>query len=304
MVVAASRATPPRTTDRGIALVVVLWAVVLLGIMAQAFVAEIRTETKLTRNLVDDSAAKALADGGVYIAIGRLSEEQALLNADGGSLPPSWQTADGLVDIAVQDEDGKIDLNTASDELLSTLFKSVGLDEDAAKAMTDKIADWKDRDNLRRLHGAEDDAYGAAGLPYGAKDKRFDEVDELRLVLGMTPALYASIAPALTTYNGTAGVDPEAAAPAVLQALLPGRTAAIDDILAARQTQDAAAYEAALERAGFQQTFISRSSRSVFTVRAVARTPDGGTFVREAVVRLGGRSRQPYEFLAWRRGGR
>jgi general secretion pathway protein K len=302
--VAVSRAAAPRTTDRGIALVIVLWAVVLLGIMAQAFVAEIRTETKLTRNLVDDSAAKALADGGVYAAIGRLSEEQALPNAGSGSLPPSWQTADGLVEIAVQDEDGKIDLNTAGDELLSTLFRSVGLDEDAAKAMTDKIADWKDRDNLRRLHGAEDDAYGAAGLPYGAKDKRFDDVDELRLVLGMTPALYASIAPALTTYNGTAGVDPEAAPPAVLQALLPGRAAAIDDILAARQAQDTAAYEAALERAGFQQTFISRSSRSVFTVRAIARTPGGGTFVREAVVRLGGRSRKPYEILAWRRAGR
>jgi len=300
----ATRATGSRTTERGIALVIVLWAVVLLGIMAQAFVTEIRTETKLTQNLVDDGAAKALADGGIYAAIGRLSEEQALLNAGGGGLPPAWQTADDLVDIAVQDEDGKIDLNTASDELLSTLFRSVGLDEDAARAMTDKIADWKDPDNLRRLHGAEDDAYSAAGLPYGAKDKRFEDVEELRLILGMTPALYRLVAPALTTYNGTAGVDPEAAPTAVLQALLPGRAEAIDDILAARQAQDAAAYQAALERAGFQQTFVTRSSRSVFTVRAVAHTPGGGTFVREAVVRIGGRSRKPYEVLAWRRAGR
>ncbi|HSG91092.1 MAG TPA: hypothetical protein VLA56_17880, partial [Pseudomonadales bacterium] len=274
---AAARPTASHATERGIALVIVLWAVVLLGIMAQAFVAEIRTETKLTRNLIDDSAAKALADGGVYAAIGRLSEQQALLSEGSDGLPPVWQTADGLVEVAVQDEDGKIDLNTASDALLTALFRAAGLEEDAAKALTDKIADWKDPDNLHRLNGAEDDAYGAAGLPYGAKDKRFEDVDELRLVLGMTPALFASVAPALTTHNGSAGVDPEAAPPAVLQALLPEHAATVEDILAAREAQDAAAYEAALARAGIQQGFITRSSRSVFTVRAVARTAGGAT---------------------------
>jgi len=120
----------------------------------------------------------------------------------------------------------------------------------------------------------------------------------------MTPALFASVAPALTTHNGSAGVDPEAAPPAVLQALLPEHAATVEDILAAREAQDAAAYEAALARAGIEQGFITRSSRSVFTVRAVARTAGGATYLREAVVRIGGRARTPYEMLAWRRAGR
>lgn len=290
--------------ERGIALVIVLWAVVLLGIMAQAFVTEVRTDTRLTQNLVDDSLAKALADGGVYAAIGRLSEEQALLAAGLGTPLRAWQAADGRVTIDVQDEDGKIDLNTASDNLLIALFESAGLDADAAKALTDKVADWKDTNKLARLNGAEDDAYGAAGLPYGAKDKDFDDVDELRLLLGMTPDLYDRLAPALTTFNGSAGVDPEVAPEAVLRALLPGHPDTVDDILLAREAQDPAAYDAALDRAALQRTFVARSSHSVFTIRAAAHTPGGAIYVREAVVRIGGRSRNPFEVLAWRRGGR
>ena len=43
----------------GIALVAVLWVLVLLSIIAAAFLHETRTETKLARNLVDNAKARA-----------------------------------------------------------------------------------------------------------------------------------------------------------------------------------------------------------------------------------------------------
>ena len=41
---------------------------------------------------------------------------------------------------------------------------------------------------------------------------------------------------------------------------------------------------------------------SAFTIRALARTDDGGTFLREAVIELDGGSDQPFLVLEWRRG--
>ena len=54
-------------SQRGIALLVVLWVLVLFSLMAASFTSTTRTEINLTRNLIDN--AKALADAGVYRAV-------------------------------------------------------------------------------------------------------------------------------------------------------------------------------------------------------------------------------------------
>ena len=81
--------------------------------------------------------------------------------------------------------------------------------EDAV-TLSERIADFRDIDNLRRLHGAEDPEYLAAGLAAGAKDAAFDTVGELGQVLGMTPALAEAVTPFVTVYNGRSQFDPEA----------------------------------------------------------------------------------------------
>jgi len=69
------------------------------------------------------------------------------------------------------------------------------------------------------LNGAEDSAYAAEGLPYGAKDGPFPSVEELRQVLGVTPELYARLAPELTVDSGVDQVDQQFASAAVLAAV-------------------------------------------------------------------------------------
>jgi general secretion pathway protein K len=51
----------------------------------------------------------------------------------------------------------------------------------------DSILDWKDVDTGHRLNGAEDDYYQTLNPPYKAKNNRFDSVEELLLVRGVTP---------------------------------------------------------------------------------------------------------------------
>ncbi len=47
--------------SRGLALVTVLWVLVLLSLVAASFTRTIRTEINLTRNLIDNAKAEALA---------------------------------------------------------------------------------------------------------------------------------------------------------------------------------------------------------------------------------------------------
>ncbi len=56
-------------SQRGIALLIVLWGLVLLAVIAASIASGTRTETMLARNLVENAKARTLADAGVYRAI-------------------------------------------------------------------------------------------------------------------------------------------------------------------------------------------------------------------------------------------
>ena len=54
---------------------------------------------------------------------------------------------------------------------------------------------------LSRAGGPKLAQYQAAGLPYGPANRPFDSLDELGLVLGMTPTLLARMRPFLSVYQ-------------------------------------------------------------------------------------------------------
>ena len=68
----------PRSA-RGLALVTVLWVLVLLALIAASFTATTRTEVNLTRNLVENAQAEALAEAGLARALlGLLAGRRAI----------------------------------------------------------------------------------------------------------------------------------------------------------------------------------------------------------------------------------
>ena len=331
----------PARRARGLALVTVLWVLMLLALIAASFTRTTRTEVNLTRNLIENAEAEALADAGVYRAVLALlaPQTEGLIDAgmeslirlgsenpavarrrieqdlraelEAGNLAPeaaaaftegwrsdgtvyAWAFGGGEVRISIQDEGGKIDLNGASDELLRGLFLAaawtgpdgeiLGLDQSEADALVDAIRDFADADDLKRLNGAEDRDYEAAGLPWGAKDAAFTAVEELQQVLGVTAPLYQAVAPALTVHTGSKGIDAKSAPREVLMALPGSEAAAVDAHLAARAEAPEGAGPAFLGAEGLS----ARSRRRVYTIHAEARGPGGAVFAREAVVRLGG----------------
>ncbi|MFN0135649.1 MAG: hypothetical protein ACKVS9_05965 [Phycisphaerae bacterium] len=88
-------------------------------------------------------------------------------------------------------ETGKLNLNTASDlqlsQLVTPLLLEMGVEN--AASIVDAILDWRDADNNARGAGAENDYYNTLTPAYNVKNARFDTIEELLLVKGVTGAI-------------------------------------------------------------------------------------------------------------------
>lgn len=285
--------------QRGVALVLVIWLATLLTVVAMSFAFSARTDALVVHNSVSMARAEAAADAGVTRAVWesyRIDNSPEQWRRDGA--PHEMAFDDAVVRVEMRDESARIDINTASDGLLRGLLVSVGLADEEATRLVDAIADWRDPDSLKRVQGAEESDYQAAGLPYRPANAPFQAIEELQLVLGMRPDIYRRIAPLITVYSRQVGVATPAATREVLLAI-PGVTPAqVDAFIARREEARAAGQQPPVfTEAG---PYASAPSGQVATVRSEARLPDGTVFVRDAVALLRPVPRRPVTFLAWR----
>lgn len=194
--------------------------------------------------------------------------------------------------VSIQDELGRIDLNQAQPTVLIALLQSAGLDPQSAMSLVDKILDWRESTPFKHLNGAKEAEYRAAGSAYRPRNGPFQSVDELLLVMDMTPALFQRIEPALTVYSGRQFVDPQVAPRdvlAVLSNMVPGQ---VDAVMAARAGQPA---PGAVSADGLIAPLRGRA----FTIRTeFEKSNTVGSY--EAAVRLTDNPAQPYWLLSWR----
>lgn len=194
-------------SEQGLALVLVLWAVALLAVLAASQLVDARSGIALVRNQVAAAQARALADAGINRGILELTKGRARALWPGPESVVQWAFGQGVVRIRVENEFGKLDLNSCAPSLLKRLITGIGVQSDTADHLVDAIEDFRDSDNLKRLNGAEKAEYAAVGLPYGPKNEPFASVEELQQVIGLSPTLYTRLAPYLTVYTGRAYVD-------------------------------------------------------------------------------------------------
>lgn len=279
-----------RRSQRGIALLVVLWACTLLAIMLGGYAMLARSEGLQARYQFAQTQAHYAAEAGLARAIYGLQDTQ---------LPQRW-LADGrpytfrfdgfTVRVSAVDEGGKVDLNSASPLVLQGLFRAAGQRPDAAQKLAAAVADWRGFDAAGGKVGL--DVYAANG--YTPRHSPFLSTEELQQVAGMTPALYRTIAGAITIWSGRESPDPNTAQPLALAAV-PGMTPArVAQVLAARQNT----------RPGVAGLFAGNGV--THSIRSEATMADGTRAVLHATVRLQGvrPGAQPYAVLHWREGDR
>lgn len=290
------------TRQRGVALVLVLWVVTLLSVIAGNFAFSMRGEAQIARNLLSTAQAQAQADAGVQRAWYELMKPPTELSRwVGDGTAHELGLTDGVLRVSVQDESGKIDLNTASEALLIGLFRSVGVGADAAVALADSVQDWRDADKLRRLHGAEEAEYIAAGKTYVPSNAPFETVDELQRVLGMTSELFRRLEPALTVYSRQPGIN-TALAPREALLAIPGvNPEAVQQFLALRQSM-VASQQVVPAFAGAGAFASGPAGVPVYAVRSAVKMSDGTVFVRQAVARITRDPKRPVTLLVWGEG--
>jgi len=288
--------------QRGIALVMVLWLTVLIAVIGSSFAYSMRGEALAARNTMSLAQARAAADGAVERTFFELSRPRVT--------PEGWWAADGQphtfndgdvsLTVVAYDESARIDLNSAAEPLLKGLLQNVGgIDADAAQRTVEAILDWKDPDDLKHPNGAEAPDYQAAGSKFVPSNAPFESVGELQRVLGMTPALTARLVPSLTVYSRQAGVNLATAGRDVLLSMPTATAEQVDTFIAARDE----ALKSRLPIPPFPpaQAFAAGAS-PVWRIHVVAKTSDGVTFARDAVVRSQSDPRRPLVTLLWQEG--
>jgi general secretion pathway protein K len=266
--------------QNGMALIVVLWLVVLLSIMAAGHSRNVHTDTTLASRQVQSAKARALAEAGInHIILEMLAADtDKKLPVDGSLF--NVRVGEDDVTIAIRDATGFVDLNAAKPELLEAALEACGVGEAARRTLVDTILDWRDKDDLTRLHGVEDDDYFAAGVAWTSRDGAFQAVDELKYLPGMNQSRYDCLAPFVTVHSGKGGLNMEYAPPALITALTGEEVPSVEPDNDDGNT--------------------SGPRNGTFHVYASASGSSGTVAAIEAVIEISRASKSPYTVVDWR----
>ena len=288
-----------RRPQRGIALVIVLWVLVLLTIVVGIYAVLARTETMQSRFLFDVTEARYAAEAGLHRAVFEMRNPDLETRWVPDGRAYFMEFGNAVVEMRLTDESGRIDLNRADNEMLIELFLSRGVDEMTAWRLADTIEDWRDDDDLPRLYGAEIDEYLAAGYPYGPANQNFQTVEELQQVMGVTLELFQSVEDLLTVHGRSTQINP-AFAPAEVLAVLPDMDLASARAFVAEREMLHPSEQTALIMPNGQVVSL-QGGGSVFSIRSRATLDNGAWSQIEATVSMGTNTRgRPFRVLRWR----
>jgi general secretion pathway protein K len=236
-------------SERGFVLVFAIAACLALAAIGATMARSVQSALRQTAVSIEIARARALADGGIELALARVRAAP-----ETGTRHCALAGAGTLL-ITVEDEAGKVSLNSPNEALLRALFLGLGATRDEADHYVAAIADYRDTDSKSREGGTEAAA---------SRNADFEAVSELDRTAGIPAAMRARAKPFLTVATEAPGVDPSASPPALLVVL---------------RGEDGPAALGAAART-LPAGFTTPSTRTAYKIRAIGMT-DGARFVRE-----------------------
>ncbi len=202
-----------RRRARGFIMVSVMWMGLGLMLAVASFISQSRLEALTVRAEVETLRAQELARSGLNIALTVLNRQAT--EAGRSTAPPGilrLAMAEGQVEIRLEDEAGKIDINEAPVELLRPLLQGLGASADAFDAT-----------NMAQAIVATRQDQGIYG-----------DLDALARQFELPPEVTRLLSRVLTVHNYSARIDPRSAPRAVLAAIPGIGPAEADDIVRRR----------------------------------------------------------------------
>ena len=287
-----SRSLLRQHSSDGFIVVAVLWMLAALATLALTYGVYVNATAFALADYDVRLQAQELAMAGVELAVYKLTENPQARPAQGRF---EFRLGNAAVAVDFRSESGRIDLNFAPKPLLVGLFTVLGYDQEAAEDFADRIIAWR-----TPASGAADSEavlYRTAGKSYGPRRGPFQHVNELGLVLGMTPDLVERALPYLTVYSGQAEVNVFNAAPEVLAAL-PGVTPARIQLLLAQR--EGAPQDIINAHLGTAAQYITGQSSEANRITVDVRFGGNRRIRSQAVVLLLHDDVEPFRVLSWR----
>ena len=173
--------------NKGTVLIITIWITTILAGLAITLAWQIRTDSMQVENQIAAAKAEFIVNGAIEYVKSNLqsstssssssSYEQVELGDGYFWLIKPDLSSDRKVSYGVVDEAGKVNLNSAS---LEMLLKLPGMTNELAAA----IIDWRDRDSQVTEGGAENEYYLLRSDSYECKNDNFETVEEVMLVKG------------------------------------------------------------------------------------------------------------------------
>ena len=207
---------PKEPRETGVALVIVLLTLFVLGAMAAMFAYSMKIESRLAINTGNATELEWLGRSGIEYAKWILVQQDRVPSERGfNSLNQFWaggpgplESADnpfeglslkdipvgeGRISVRIEDTERLLNINTVARNpvLLDQALVYVGGDSTDATIISSALQDWIDRDDFAQPgNGAESEYYLGLIPPYRAKNGPVDDVRELLLLRGMKPELF------------------------------------------------------------------------------------------------------------------
>ncbi len=181
----------------GTVLIVTIWVVLVLAGLALVFARSMRVAAIVAANHVASLEAECVAIGASEHIKAKLASDTGEETSDLMDSEPYeamqigesyfWVLRSNLedddeFDYGLTDEAGKINLNSAS---LEMLLRLPGMTSELAAS----IIDWRDEDSEISAGGAENEYYLLQSEPYNCKNAPLETVDEILLVKGASEEL-------------------------------------------------------------------------------------------------------------------
>jgi general secretion pathway protein K len=202
-------------SERGAALLTVLLLVAVISVLAASALGKLRLSTRLAENGAAMEQARAFAYAAETVATIRVNAilaqdpAETTLAGDWEGTPQPLPIPGGNATLTVTDGGNCFNLNglvsetdigvfTAQKNQIAVfvrLMKLLDIPGQNAEAIAESTADWIDTDGNALPAGAEDNAYAGKDVPYRPSNTLMTDPSEIRAVAGMTPKIYAVLAP-------------------------------------------------------------------------------------------------------------
>lgn len=278
----------PLWDEKGVILIWVFWLLLALSVIVLGVMQKTKFYYGATSVGVHHAQMRHAAEGAFHQVVDELLTQKS--NKQLSKVMSFNYVTNGLGIRAVATrENGKININKASEDLLSAAFAANGTDEKTARAIAAAIIDWRDPDELPRPGGAEAIHYMRDGENIKPRNGPFETVGELLFVRGVTDDVFQCVEPFLSVYTNSE---------------TPSLSNAGDDVKQIFQWAEQRRWQGKswVENSTGSSVLNPYASQDdeIYDINIKVKGPGKSQFIQNVILRLMGGLNAPYDVLVWR----